>query len=299
MIVKGKSIIGLHIVTVDTGSIVQTVNDLAYNPETHQVEALIVSNGGLFSSAKAVAMDDVKNIGENAVIIPDASVVKSVKEIGGSIQSIANSNKYLVKTNVLTIDGKELGKVTDIYFDSQTGYVELMEVSQGGLKTLTEGKKSIKPSDIVTIGADATIVSNYTETKLEEQGEEHGLKGALNDAKDKANEVSNDIKDQAELTAKKVKRQSDELQRSTQRKVEEVSDYVQEKTADTKDLIDEKRKDATLNSKQMMENSNVKDQNSSKITTTDHKSGKMVEQTKKTYQDAKKKIVTKKTKLTK
>ena len=299
MITKGKSIIGLHIVTVDTGSIVQTVTDLLYNPKTHQVEALLVTNGGLFSSAKAVAMSDVKNIGENAVIIPDSSVVKSVKEIGGSIQTIANSDKYLVKTNVLTIDGKELGKVTDIYFDSQTGYVETMEVSQGGLKTITEGKKSIKPSDIVTIGADATIVSNYTEAKLEEQGEENGLKGALNDAKDKASDVSNDIKEQAESTAKGVRRRSAKLQDNTRRKMAEANDFVEDKVTEAKNTIDEKSNDATLHAKRMMEKTNVKDQDRSKITTANNKSNKVVEQTKKKYEDAKKKVKIEKTKSTK
>ena len=170
MIIKGKNVIGLQVVTVDTGTVVETVDDLAYNPHTHRVEALIVKRGGLFSQPKAIHMDDVHNIGENAVIISDGSVIKPVKQIDENVNAIANSKKYLVKTNVLTIDGKELGRITDVFIDSSTGIVETLEVSQGGLKTMTEGKKSIRPADIVTIGADATIVSAYTEAKLEQQG---------------------------------------------------------------------------------------------------------------------------------
>lgn len=197
MIIKGKSVIGLNIVTIDTGAVVQTVDDIAYDPINHRIIALLVDSGGLFSSAKAIHMDDVRNIGEDAVIVHDASVIKSVKDLGDDVHSISDSNKHLVKTNILTIDGKELGKVTDIYFDSATGEVESMEVSQGGLKSMTEGKKSIKPSDIVTIGADATIVSAYTEMKLDAQGEEGGLKGAFNEARDKTAEIAEATKEKA------------------------------------------------------------------------------------------------------
>lgn len=235
MNIKGKSVVGLNVVTIDNGSVVQTVDDIAYDPNDHRIVALLVDSGGLFSSAKAIHMDDVHNIGEDAVIIPDASVIKSVKELSSDVRSISDSNKHLVKTNVLTIDGKELGKVTDIYFDSSNGMVDSMEVSQGGLKTLTEGKKSIKPSDIVTIGADATIVSTYIELKLEAQGEEGGLKGALNDAKanakDAAEEASNRIKDAAGTTRDKATELGEELSQ----KAQEAREVVVEKSRDARD----------------------------------------------------------------
>jgi uncharacterized protein YrrD len=242
MLVKGKDVIGLKVVTIDNGTVIETVDDIAFNPSTHRVEALLVSSGGLFSSAKAILMDDVRNIGEDAVVVPDADVIKSIKELGDAVSSIADSNKHLVKTNVLTVDGKELGKVTDIFFDSATGDVDSMEVSQGGLKTITEGKKSIKPADIVTIGADATIVSAYTELKLEEQGEAGGLKGAFNDVKDKAEDLATQAKETAEDTAHTVKAKSVELK-----------DAAQDKAADAKDSFDEKSAEARIKAEELRE----------------------------------------------
>jgi uncharacterized protein YrrD len=265
MIIKGKDVIGLNVITIDTGTIIETVDDIAYDPTDHRIVALLVDSGGLFSSAKAIHMDDVRNIGEDAVIVHDASVIKSLKELSDSVRSISSSNKHLVKTKVVTVDGKELGRVTDIYFDSASGYAETMEVSQGGLKTITEGKKSIKPSDIVTIGADATIVSAYTEVALEAQGEEGGLTGALNDAKEKTNDFIQDAKEKtddfvqdtrkvakdvvdktAAVTNDAVQNVSDNsnaLRRRVSDKAEELRDVTEEKAAELIAATDETVKD--------------------------------------------------------
>ena len=276
MLVSAKNVLGLNIITVDTGSIVATVDDVAYDPSDHRVVALLVSSGGLFSSAKAIHMDSVRNVGEDAVVIPDASVIQSVSNLGESVHSISESNKHLVKTNVLTVEGKELGKVTDIYFDSVDGYVDTMEVSQSGLKTFAEGKKAIKPSDIVTIGADATIVSTYTEMKLEAQGEEQGVKGMLNNAKEFAHTTAENIQEKAEdareVTAKKAVEAREHLQEASKdaeikgrelleqadKKADEAGEMIREKASIAKDRIDETSKDAQARSEELLDEARQK-----------------------------------------
>lgn len=234
MIVKGKDVIGLNVVTIDNGTKIETVDDIAYDPTTHQIVALLVDSGGLFSTAKVILMDDVHNIGEDAVIVPNADVIKTLKELADGVRSISESNKHLVTTNILTIDGKQLGRVTDIYFDSTNGSVESMEVSQGGLKTMTEGKKSIKPSDIVTIGADATIVSAYIEEKFEDQGEKGGLKGTLNDTKDRVEEVADNTRKVLKDAGQTVADKTDDLRRDVTAKTNDLKDRTDDIVADAR-----------------------------------------------------------------
>lgn len=237
MIIQGKDVIGLDIVTINTGSVIETVDDIAYDPNTHHIIALLVDTGGLFSSAKVIMMSDVRNIGTDAVIVPDESVVHSIKELNDRARSISASNKHLVKTNVLTVDGKELGSVTDIFFDSSTGKVDAMEVSQGGLKTMTEGKKTIKPSDIITIGTDATIVSAFTEINLTKQGERGGLKGALNDAKASVEASVEASKERVAEVSGMAKHTAAELSASLKSTGESAVQTVQGRTQDGKEKI--------------------------------------------------------------
>ena len=293
MLVKGKAVIGLNVVTIDTGTIVQTVKDIAYNPNTHRVEALFVKKAGVFAAAKAIHMDDVINIGQDAVIVHDASVIKSVKEINETIKALSDSKKYLVKTNVLTATGKELGKVTDIYFDSESGNVSTMEVSQGGLKTITEGKKSITPSNIVTIGADATIVSTYTEMVLEAQGENAGLKGAVNDAKHKAAELTDDIKDAANEAGDKIKATSQDVTSKVKKASDDFADTAEKKAAEAQAAIN-------TNTKQLSEKTNaISNSIDDSVHSATRNGRKVIQRTTETYEDAAKEVELKKTKIIK
>jgi uncharacterized protein YrrD len=270
MQIKGKDVIGLNVIDINTGTILETVDDIAYNPSTHRVEALLVNTGGLFSSAKAIHIDDVHNIGEDAVIVHDSNAIKSVKDLDDTVHSIADSNKHLVKTNVLTSEGKELGKVTDIYFDSANGTVSQMEVSQGGLKTISEGKKSIKPSDIVTIGADATIVSTYTEMKFEKQAETGGLKGKLNETKDKVAEVAANTKERVENNVDKVAESSGEITESVKKKSAELKDVTDKKVIAARQAVENKASAAkesidTMSSQTKVQSSKLKDEAQNKV----------------------------------
>lgn len=293
MLVKGKAVIGLNVVTVDTGSVIQTVKDISYNPNNHKVEALFVKSSSLFSAARAIDMNDVINIGEDAVIVSDLSVIKSVKEQSETIQSLSKSKKYLVKTNVLTAKGKELGKITDIYFDSATGNVESMEVSQGGLKTLTEGKKSITPSNIVTIGADATIVSTYTEHILEVQGENAGLKGAVNDVKSKAAVIADNVTDATNDATEKIKDTSRDARRKIRKASKDAAKATEIKLGEAKESIQ-----STSNQVSRSVN-DINNTVSDSIHTTARSTDKVVEQTKEKYEDATKNIQVEKTKIVK
>lgn len=206
MRVLGKDVIGLSVLSVQDGSVLQTVDDVAYDPSEQRIIALLVDSGGLFSSAKAIHMDDVHNIGEDAVMVHDASVIRPVQDLGEGVQSISKANNHLIHTKVVTTEGKDLGTVTDLAFDSATGRVEYMEVSEGGFKQLTEGKKFVYPSDIVTIGIDATVVSTFTEKVFEHQAETNGLKGAARTAQARVADATDALVAEATENVKTVRK---------------------------------------------------------------------------------------------
>lgn len=304
MLIKGKEVIGLNIVTVDTGSIIETIKDVAYNPTTQRIEALFVSNGGLFSSAKAIYIDDVHSIGQDAAIVADRSVVVSVKQLPEVIGSIAHAKKYLVNTKVLTVEGRALGRVSDIIFDSHTGYVNSMEVSQGGLKTLTEGKKSIRPIDIVTIGADTTIVSAFTEIKLEAQGEQNGLKGAVNDAKAKVSDIAADTKEASLQLSERVQAATEEAGVELKRHSDDIADTVSDAYKDARTDARHKRSQAKRSIDQLAQKAeevteDVKKNAYKEINTLRRDSRKMVSQSKKAIENEAEQVEIKETKIVK
>ncbi len=203
MMLKGTDVIGLNVFTVRDGRKLSAVKDIVYDPRQHKVLALIVDEGGWFSDATVIPIDQVKSIGDDAVLIDNEDVLMKADEVSEYVSSVAGSSTYLTKTRVLTDTGKDLGTVNDIYFDPTTGSVDELEVSQGVVGDISGGMKKVRVADIVTVGQDATIVKGYVEDSLEAQADQGGVQGLVQEGMQKAYEVKDHSKTQGFLNSVK------------------------------------------------------------------------------------------------
>lgn len=156
MLIKASKVIGVPVFTIREGKRIKEIQEVIYHPKQNKIAAFIVDNGGWFSGSQVILFEDIVVLGEDAVLVDTAQVLKKASDVQSDIETITKSEKYLTDTQIITEKGEELGKVTDIYFDTKTGVVEEFEVSPADIKA--EEKKRVKISDIITIGEDATIV---------------------------------------------------------------------------------------------------------------------------------------------
>jgi uncharacterized protein YrrD len=239
--VKGNDVIGLKVITKADGRIISDVTDIVYTPKDNKVHALIIEEGGFFSDAQILLIEDVLSIGKDAVIIESAEQIRKASSVPQPISTIASNSQYLTKSMVVTEEGTQLGKITDIYFDETTGNVEEFEVSEGVMKNVHSGKKRFKVEDIVTIGEEVTIVKVDAEQKFQQQAEEQGVKGALNKTTTSAQEHGPRIMDQVKAKAgelgEKVQQKTDEIKESPQ--TQKIVADIKQKTQQAKDKADE------------------------------------------------------------
>lgn len=178
MLIKAGNVMGLKVYTVSEGKEIGQIDDVIYDAHSNQVMALLLAGGGLFADSKVIFLKDTKAIGKDAVLIDSEKSLQEVSKIPEHIAHIAEGHRHLTRTKVITEEGTNLGIISDILFNPETGKVEEFEVSQG-LRDISSGKKTINVPDIVTVGEDAMIVKSYTEKKFETQSRERGLKGAV------------------------------------------------------------------------------------------------------------------------
>jgi uncharacterized protein YrrD len=233
--IKAKDVVGLRIVSLKDGKELGTIEDILYDPSSQQVKALLLQKSGLFSEEKALILPNIYAIGKDAVTVNSADAIQSVSSLGDPISEMAKNDQYLDKTRVLTEDGTDLGKVTDIYFDQTTGAVTEFEVSQGLLKNAESGKKRVAISDIVTVGEEATIVKNYTEDHMEEQAKNQGVSGAVNKAKDQTPEMLDRAKAKAEDLAQAAKKKFEEVKNKPEMK--QAADQFKQDMTDLKHKV--------------------------------------------------------------
>lgn len=263
---KGKDVIGLKVVTLQKGKIIENIDELVYDPAENKVKAFVVDSGGWFADAKVVLFDDISTIGADAVIVESDAVIKKASDVEERITRIVKDDNYLTQNKVMTESGTELGKVSDIYFDPSSGSVIELEVSQGAVKNVQSGRKRVAVADIMKVGEDVTIVRSSVEQQLQQQSQQQGLAGAAATAKDKSPELLEQAKEKMKQVGSAAKQKFDEarsnpenqdkLQRlkekavqakeTVEQKVFEAKDAVTQKTEEGKEKIEEKRKNAAL-----------------------------------------------------
>lgn len=179
MLIKAGDVIGLRVVTMDEGKEVDRVHDVVYDPKENRVKALVIDEGGWFSDAKVLLIEDIYSIGKDAVVIESEERIRKAVDVNERVASIAREEQKLTKTKVITENGINLGAISDILFDTATGRVEEFEVSQG-LKNLQSGRKTVRVDQVMTVGEDVTVVKAGAEEQLKRQAEQRGVQGTFN-----------------------------------------------------------------------------------------------------------------------
>lgn len=178
--IKGKDILGRHIVAIDSGQRIDSVHDLIFDHQANEVLGLLVDEGGWFRAAKVVPFEMIRAIGEDAIMIDSADHVTTTRD-DDRLADVLDSKISLIGMTLLTTDGQDLGKIADVYFDGETGKVEGYEATGGVFADLSNGRTFVPAPENVQIGEHAAIVPVSVANAMHEQ-EPGGLKGALGTA---------------------------------------------------------------------------------------------------------------------
>ncbi|WP_045233830.1 PRC-barrel domain-containing protein, partial [Deinococcus pimensis] len=172
---KGRDIIGKPIVALDGGARLATVQDLVFDHRAGQLLALLVDEGGWFRAARVVPFDAVRAFGDDAVVIGSSADVVAANTLE-RVPDILNDKATLVGTTVMTTDGKNLGRLADMYFDETLGGVVGYDVTGGLFADLSSGRSFVPAEGGLDLGEDVAFVPIETAAAMQE-AEPGGLRG--------------------------------------------------------------------------------------------------------------------------
>jgi uncharacterized protein YrrD len=204
---KGKSIIGLKVLSQSDGADLGNVKDLIFDHETDELLALVISDKELFGliDAQIVPWGQVRNVGPDAIVVP-SSESKLRAHDDARVAEIMDRQTSLSGTRIFTTEGQDLGTLADMYVDEETGRVIGYEVSTGFISDTMSGKRYLPAHGDLAIGEDVALVPPEVGAELEAQAQNEpgGLKatastvggkisGAYDTAKDKVTETYGNI----------------------------------------------------------------------------------------------------------
>ncbi len=184
---NGKGMIGKPIVAYDSGEEFRTIVDLIFDQESNQLLGFLVDEGGWFSNALVLPLTNIQAIGADAVIVASREAIASAQEFP-AMQSILERDNILKGTRIMTLDGRDLGTMLDLYFDDTTGAIEGYEVSGGIFADAYSGRSFVPAPDTLKIGEDIAFVPSETADLMQEQV--GGIRGAMQTAGGKVQEMA-------------------------------------------------------------------------------------------------------------
>lgn len=212
---KGRDLLGKPVIAYDTGEKFETVTDLVFDQVNNILLGFLVDEGGWFTSARVLPLAEVQAIGPDAVIVASRDSIVVANTIP-RIEEVLDHNNILKDTRIMTVDGRDLGTMIDLYFDDQTGRVEGYEVSGGLFADAYSGRSFVPAPQTIKIGEDVAFIPSETADLMQEQI--GGVRAAMQITGEKVQEV-------AHATSEKAK----EVAQFTGEKAKEAAQFTSEK----------------------------------------------------------------------
>lgn len=152
---RGRQIIGLPVVALDSGRRIGEVGDILYSAEDKTIRGLLLKTKWLRSD-EVVPFGDVISIGSDAVMVASSSVKQRLKDLPrmNSTQRAAEFRQQ----QLLTASGELVGIVQDIVIDEKNGTLVAVELSDGLLNDLLSGRTTLPlPDGFVLNGGNCVI----------------------------------------------------------------------------------------------------------------------------------------------
>ncbi len=137
---------GHKVVDRSTASTVGQVRGFLVDPGSRSVVALRLKKT---DRGNALRWSDLTAFGIDAVTIADSA---AITELDGELEALRGKRRRLVKKRVLTTGGDELGEVSDVEFDPETG----------ALTTILLQGEGIAADRLVGIGSYAVVVQEQS-----------------------------------------------------------------------------------------------------------------------------------------
>jgi uncharacterized protein YrrD len=188
---KGSDLIGKSIVSHDTGKIIDKVKDLVLDTPSSKVTGFVVNDGGVFTYKRVLPFDKIQTIGPDAVVVGSESAVTKSDEVAEQ----AKTKNVAKGTKVMSEDGRDLGEISDVFFNETSGGLLGYEVTGGVFRDAYKGKAYLSAPKEFRIGEDVAFVSNQDADAMESRA--GGMKGVMQSASDKAGEMKEVVTEKA------------------------------------------------------------------------------------------------------
>ncbi|MBZ4688038.1 MAG: PRC-barrel domain protein [Clostridiales bacterium] len=154
MLIRAGELLNKRIVSYETGNDCGEVKDIAISLKSNKVIGLYYQNSGILKKeVKFLALNNILNFEHQNI---------TVKEKLTSFETAnTETEKFTLyrKKKIISKAGKELGILEDIAFIVPNGEIKYLDVSDGIICDIINGRKHIAFGDLIVVGEDFLVVN--------------------------------------------------------------------------------------------------------------------------------------------
>jgi len=165
---KYSETIGLPVICTKDGKKLGIIKDVIFCPRAREVKAFLLEKKGGRIRDKIIMLEDVVHLGRDAAVVDDISCMVDLKtaEKEGSIKG----RMELKGLKIYSRAGSDIGVVTDVLFDFNTGFIEGIEVSDGLLQDVIQGRNILPLIGKVEFSSENVLVDREAVEEMTSTG---------------------------------------------------------------------------------------------------------------------------------
>lgn len=165
---KYSEVVGLPVICIEDGKKIGTIEDVLLCPQKRQVKAFLLERRKYELNKRVIMLTDVLSLGKDAAIVKDCSCPIPLNKAAS--ENDLKERGEIRGLRIFSKSGKELGIAKDILFDYRTGTIEGVEVSDGLLQDIIQGRRILPLFGKVEISAENILVGEEAEQEMESTG---------------------------------------------------------------------------------------------------------------------------------
>jgi len=170
MILRGRDVLRLPVITRDSGQKVGHVEDLIVDRQGSHVLGIVVSEKGLLGGSSVVAWPGILVIGLDSVIVESEAALAKASELP-EIDEVLQDDFVLQGIRVQTTAARDLGRIENFFFDGETGEIPGYELVGGLNEQQPSGRAFMPTHPSFEAGKDYAFVDPSVAETLEDLAE--------------------------------------------------------------------------------------------------------------------------------
>lgn len=170
-----SEVVGLPVICIENGKKLGVIQDVVFSPKNRQVKGFLLERKGCQLGKKVILLKDVHQLGKDAMVVNDCSCITDLKKADASRQLEGKGS--VIGLRIYSRDGNDLGVAKDVLFDYTTGAIEGVEVSNGLIHDLIEGRNILPLFGKVEFSEESMLVDREAVEEMLANG--GGLKNRL------------------------------------------------------------------------------------------------------------------------